>query len=357
MENKTYKFAVKGDRRKALVSAMQQLLQAKMEYLGAPSFAYRLADFYIDRDGTVTGPENMNLLVGLLERGFEPDVNEYERSSYSSSQDEQDVNASSRGVHHDLSFHLITPRGTLLCQRRYDTAAEAEADGYGIAFHHEGRDVFMKPAPDGKTEHSKWFAVVGAPFEEVAPAEPEEPEFPTTPELDQIVIEYPIGGFTPAAIDNLTKMVTAKEELIKLAIGADTLPVQVLDDRIAFPWLQTADPELADALAAFIAALCKTALTKKRVTATPQPTGVNDRYRFRCFMLHIGMIGAEYAAARTKLMKPLSGNSGWLSGPPEKAPAPQEETPAAALAEAEAPEAAPAEEAPAAEETEAVTDE
>ena len=45
-------------------------------------------------------------------------------------------------------------------------------------------------------------------------------------------------------------------------------------------------------------------------------------YRFRCFMLHIGMIGGEYATARTTLLRPLSGNSGWLV-PPEKAPAPQ----------------------------------
>jgi hypothetical protein len=33
------------------------------------------------------------------------------------------------------------------------------------------------------------------------------------------------------------------------------------------------------------------------------------------------MIGPEYATARTKLMAPLSGNSGWLAGPPEKAEA------------------------------------
>jgi hypothetical protein len=104
MTNTTYKFGLKGDQRKALVSAMQQLLQVKMNYLGAPTFAYQLGDYHIDREGTVTGPESLNLMVGLLERGFEPEA--------------------------DPSFHLITPRGTLLCQRRYDTAAEAEAAGY-----------------------------------------------------------------------------------------------------------------------------------------------------------------------------------------------------------------------------------
>ena len=67
MEHKTYKFNLKGDKRKALVSAMQELLQCKMNYLGAPTFAYQLSDYHIDREGTVTGPESMNLMVGLLE--------------------------------------------------------------------------------------------------------------------------------------------------------------------------------------------------------------------------------------------------------------------------------------------------
>ena len=188
-----------------------------------------------------------------------------------------------------------------------------------------------------------------APVEQATQAaEDDDPEFPTEPELDQIVIEYPLVGFTPQSLDNLCKMIAAKEELIKLAIGAQALPVQVLDDRICFPWLQTADPELVDALATFICALCKTALTKKRVTATPQPTGVNDRYRFRCFMLHIGMIGPEYAAARTKLIKPLSGNSGYLTNPPPKALIPvSEEAPAAEEipSDEQAPQVDPADEA------------
>jgi len=283
--------------------------------LVTPKAAYEIGESHVAKDGTLTGPDSLNLMVGLAERGHEPEP--------------------------DKTFHLITPRGTLLIQERYDTAEEAETDGYSYYFEHDNRGVYIKPAPDGLTEHSKHFAVVGAPFEQ---AEPEADD----PDTDRVVIEYPLTGFTPEKLDNLSKMVTAKEELIKLAIGADSLPIQVLEDRIAFPWLNTTDPELVDALATFICALCKTALTKKRVTATPQPTGVNDRYRFRCFMLHIGMIGGEYATARTKLLAPLQGNSGWLNGPPPKAePAPVDEAPA----DDPAPEIDPPAEAPLAEET------
>ena len=65
-------------------------------------------------------------------------------------------------------------------------------------------------------------------------------------------------------------------------------------------------------------------------------------------MLHIGMIGPEYAAARTKLMAPLSGNSGWLAGPPEKAPEEPPVAEEAIPAEEQAPEADPVAEASAA---------
>jgi len=332
--------------RKALAKAIAEVLGTPAKYLGMPSAAYQIGpDYRLAKDGTLTGPDSLNLMVGLMERGFEPEP--------------------------DRTFHLITPRGTLLIQERFDTAEEAEAADYETAFHHEGRDVYIKPAPDGKTEHSKHFAVVGAPFEQAPEAEatadeaqqadPDEAqaleteetaEFPTAPELDRVVIEYPRAGFTPQALDNLCKMIAAKEDLIKLAIGADELPIQVDDEKISFPWLQTADPDLVDALATFICALCKTALTKKRVTATQQPTGINDRYRFRCFMLHIGMIGSEYATARTRLMRDLSGNSGWLAGPPPRAEPAAEEVPAdpapeidpAAEASQEAPEEALAEE-------------
>ena len=299
MENKIYKFGLKGDQRKALVSAMQQLLQVKMEYLGAPTFAYQLGDYHIDKHGTVTGPESLNLMVGLLERGFEPEA--------------------------DPSFHLITPRGTLLCQRRYDTAAEAEADGYNIAFHHEGRDVFMKPAPDGKTEHSKWFAVVGAPFEEA-------PE----PEADVVCIEVPAADFTPEAIENLRKMVAAKEALIKKALSAEALPIEVGEETIGFPWFAaTTDGDHINAYAQFIAALTHTARTKKRVNAKAPENGFeNESFAMRVWLIGLGLVGPDFKLARALLGRGLSGSTAWRYGAPEKAaPAPQEETPAAAPAE------------------------
>lgn len=297
-----FRFNRRGQERKTLVAAMSELLNQPTKYLGAPSFAYEVGiGYHIDKEGTVTGEHNLNLFVGLAERGFEPEPSK--------------------------TFHLITPRGTLLCQERFDTAAEAEAAGYGIYFHHEGRDVYVKAAPDGKTEHSKWFAVVGAPFEEKAP----ESEFP-----DRLVIEVPVLGFTPEHIENLNRMVLAKEELIKKALGVDEIPIQMIVDKLLFPWFPSEPTENAECYVQFIYALCETAKEKKRVTAKPKKTGINDKFRFRVFMIQLGMVGTEYKAARKLLLSKLEGNSSWLAGDPRKAT--KEANSAPEIPEPEAPE-------------------
>ena len=69
-----FNFAVQGERRKALVTAMSEVLQVPIKYLGAPSFQYRLGEYKISKTGLVTGAYDLNLFVGLAERGFEPEV-------------------------------------------------------------------------------------------------------------------------------------------------------------------------------------------------------------------------------------------------------------------------------------------
>lgn len=40
----------------------------------------------------------------------------------------------------------------------------------------------------------------------------------------------------------------------------------------------------------------------------------NEKYAFRCFLLRIGMIGAEYKAARKVLLRNLTGSSAFKNG-------------------------------------------
>jgi hypothetical protein len=246
-----------------------------------------------------------------------------------------------RGFEYEPSqtFHLITPRGTLLIQKQFLTAEDAEAEGYGMYFSHQGRGIFTKPS--GTSEHGKYFAVVGEPFKqeensetdpdgydgEAAPDGAEVTDIATDKDggIDTITIEYPLEGFTPETLDNLTKLVQSKEVLIKTALGADELPIKVLDNRIAFPWFKYTDNANLTAYAQFITALCQTAQEKKRVIAKAQESFENPRFAMRVWLIGLGMVGAEFNTARKILTKPLSGNGAWRYGKPTTA---SEEAPA-----------------------------
>ena len=50
------KYNVTGDRRKALVAVMRDTLQDATRYLGAPSFAFQVGAYTVDKNGTVSCP-------------------------------------------------------------------------------------------------------------------------------------------------------------------------------------------------------------------------------------------------------------------------------------------------------------
>lgn len=121
-----------------------------------------------------------------------------------------------------------------------------------------------------------------------------------------------------AAVGNLTNLLTAKENLIKKALGIDDLGIEVTEDKITFPWFsELPEPEAVKAYTHFIAALCKMSKDLKRVSATEKEVD-NEKYAFRCFLLRLGFIGNEYKAERKILLQNLSGNSSWKNGAPEK---------------------------------------
>jgi len=124
----------------------------------------------------------------------------------------------------------------------------------------------------------------------------------------KLSIEVPLDGFDETALDNLEKLVASKVSLIKKSINAEELPIVQADDRLCFPWFSLeATGDAVDAYARFIHALCEMAKTQKRVTAQERPTK-SEKYAFRCFLLRLGFIGAEFASARKILLANLSGN-------------------------------------------------
>lgn len=63
-------YNVTGVRRKDLVVAVGDFIGAKPEYLRAPTYAFAVGIYNIDKEGTLTGPENPALLESLKEQGF-----------------------------------------------------------------------------------------------------------------------------------------------------------------------------------------------------------------------------------------------------------------------------------------------
>ena len=60
-----------GDRRKELVKAISEITGEPAKYQNAPSFAYQIGGYMVDKAGTLTGPHNPELLEALEARGFQ----------------------------------------------------------------------------------------------------------------------------------------------------------------------------------------------------------------------------------------------------------------------------------------------
>lgn len=127
-----------------------------------------------------------------------------------------------------------------------------------------------------------------------------------------LTVELPREIFTDTALENLHKLVEAKETLIKKALAVEALPIEVSEERVSFPWFSETDGDSAKAYSHFISAICDMARNQKRVTAKEKETA-NEKYAFRCFLLRLGFIGKEYKEERKILLKNLTGSSAFKS--------------------------------------------
>lgn len=253
------RFNLSGAERKGLVTAVSEIVGCEAVYMKAPTFAYSVGDSYgIDKNGTLVIADWMDtesareLLTELAERGF---VSE---DTFDAEEPE-----------------AIAPAG--------DTSAESTLS---------------------EETHSEAAPVSEAPTTKVP--EKEEP--------DRLVIEMPLDGFTGSALDNLEKLVASKAALIRKSIGAEALPIERESDRLRFPWFVAgASSEEIGAYTQLIYALCEMAKKQRRVTAKEKPAD-SEKFAFRCFLLRLGFIGDEYAAARKILLRNLSGDSSFKSG-------------------------------------------
>lgn len=130
----------------------------------------------------------------------------------------------------------------------------------------------------------------------------------------RLTVALPRENFTDNALENLQKLVDSKAALMKKALAVDALPVEITEERISFPWFSEVNSDSAKAYTHFITALCDMAKNQKRITAKERDTE-NEKYAFRCFLLRLGFIGAEYKEERKILLRNLSGSSAFKKVP------------------------------------------
>ena len=169
----TIKFNVPGKERKRMVLTIAKWLGEEVKYKGAPSFAYEVDYFTIDKDGNLIFDDRADsevierLLEHLYDEGFESDI-----------------------------------------------SAQAEE-------------------PTG------------------------------------VCISMPKSLFTDANLENLKSIVAAKGSLIRKALGAEELPIEVTETKVSFPWFPgMPTPEELKAYDTFICKLCEMARKQKRLTTT-----------------------------------------------------------------------------------------
>jgi hypothetical protein len=292
-------YNVTGSERKSLVGTISTALGAPTKYLGAPSFAYEIGGYHIDKSGTLTGPDNLDLEDLLHQAGFEAD-------SDSREYDEDDACKSGLGSmdaphefpdidqHHPGRYVNTNVPITDTMQRQLDEVLAFED------LRMDGREEMGL----GRTRRESFQGENGMQASDV-------------PEPDDdigLVIEMPRSAFTDAALQNLKRLVESKATLIKKALGADSLEIEITDELIRFPWFECIpEPEVINATTRFIEKMLDAAKSHKRVTAKEKETD-NEKYAFRCFLLRLGFIGDEYKETRRVLLRNLTGSAAFRSG-------------------------------------------
>ena len=138
-------------------------------------------------------------------------------------------------------------------------------------------------------------------------------DVPQDDEGNGITVQIPIKLIDERTVNRLKRIIENKGELFKKAFKTDNLDIIKTDEKVEFPWFTAEQDGDADAYCTFICLLCDFAKNQRRINNKPD-TSDNPKYAFRCFLLRLGFIGAEYKATRKVLLRNLSGSSAFRNG-------------------------------------------
>ena len=128
------------------------------------------------------------------------------------------------------------------------------------------------------------------------------------PTENRLTVQMPADFFDEHTLGNLQQICENKATLFKAAFQTDTLDIISSDEKVEFPWFKVEQDGDADACCTFISMLCEFAKNQSRINRKPD-TSDNPKYTMRCFLIRLGMVGAEFKAARKVILRNLTGNS------------------------------------------------
>lgn len=132
----------------------------------------------------------------------------------------------------------------------------------------------------------------------------------TAEETAEVTISVPLSEVN---YDSLKNLITAKRELLRKALGLDEITLDLRENTVSFPWLKNANADTSKAVTHLVSTLCKMSREHKCSPKEEKPIE-NEKYAFRCFLLRLGFIGAEYKDERKILLKNLTGSSAFKGG-------------------------------------------
>ena len=150
---------------------------------------------------------------------------------------------------------------------------------------------------------------------EQEPTTEEEKETAEDEQEPALTISLPLAS---ANVGILRNLISAKESLIKKALGITDTRINITEEKIEFPWFdRELTPEETNAYMLFLTQLCKLSKELKHASSKPVETD-NEKYAFRTWLLRMGFIGPDFKKARKILLKNLSGSSAFRNGAPTK---------------------------------------
>ena len=250
-------YNVTGAKRKELVNVISKATGMKAVYKFMPTCDFEIGSFTVNKEGTLLidahadNEEVARVLEAIAAASFEGETQDTQESPAEDASAEE----------------VLAEEESLPSQEDATEAAE-----------------LMETDTTEETDNNK--AEAADSMEEAETTEAEESSTPeAASERTGLTVEIPLDKVD---VGNLTKLLDAKGGLIKKALGISELPIEVLEEKAAFPWFgELPDNDAVQAYTHFISALCQMSKNAKRVTVTEKAVD-NEKYAFRCFLLRLG---------------------------------------------------------------------